>query len=341
MPGCSDARMSGGGQLVQALSHRRHDDRRSRPWRRPGRLGARGPASGRPRMPSSRRPRPDAVVGTARPVPASGWLARMPSSGIVAGPSPDGSGRRRLAGSSPVRGPAGSVVGGRWRGGARGRARCATSRRPGSVRARGDLRSDLSLFHWTPANRPGHARHRACRAGSHVITLALHESRSRRGRLALRQRAAPHRSRVRLRGSLRRVQPVHADGRARRAHGLGHRRARHADPGAGRRRGGHPARAGRPLQPGDRRGPARPRPVLRPVHPHHDPQPLPGGPGAVQRAASTTATSCARPPSARSRRRPAGPCPTATSRAPARSAGTTAPAATSATTAATSSTRTS
>ncbi len=42
---------------------------------------------------------------------------------------------------------------------------------------------------------------------------------------------------------------------------------------------------------------------------------------------------------ARSARRPAAPCPTATSRAPARSAATTRPAATSATTAATSSTR--
>ena len=47
----------------------------------------------------------------------------------------------------------------------------------------------------------------------------------------------------------------------------------------------------------------------------------------------------ARPRSARSRRPPAGRCPTATSRAPARSAATPAPAATSATTAATSSTR--
>ena len=46
-----------------------------------------------------------------------------------------------------------------------------------------------------------------------------------------------------------------------------------------------------------------------------------------------------RPRWARSRRPPAAPCPTATSRAPARSAATTAPAATSATTAATSSTR--
>ena len=57
------------------------------------------------------------------------------------------------------------------------------------------------------------------------------------------------------------------------------------------------------------------------------------------RTVYATATSSSGPPTARSRRRPAGPCPTATSRAPARSAATTAPAATSATTAATSSTR--
>ena len=34
-------------------------------------------------------------------------------------------------------------------------------------------------------------------------------------------------------------------------------------------------------QPAHRRGPARPRPLLRPLHPHHDPQPLRRGPGAV------------------------------------------------------------
>ena len=51
-----------------------------------------------------------------------------------------------------------------------------------------------------------------------------------------------------------------------------------------------------------------------------------------------TATWSSRPPRAPSRRRPAAPCPTATSRAPARSAATARPAATSATTAATSST---
>ena len=58
-----------------------------------------------------------------------------------------------------------------------------------------------------------------------------------RGRLAVRQRPAPHRSRLRLRRALRRLQPLHADGRQRRAHGQRHRRARHADPGAGRQRG--------------------------------------------------------------------------------------------------------
>ena len=81
-------------------------------------------------------------------------------------------------------------------------------------------------------------------------------------------------------------------------------------------------------------------PVLRPVHPDH------------HRATTTRwCRSCSQGlhrngyivaedhARARSRRRPAAPCPTATSRAPARSAATTAPAATSATTAATSSTR--
>lgn len=78
-------------------------------------------------------------------------------------------------------------------------------------------------------------------------------------------------------------QPVHADVRPRCAHGLGHRRARHADPGAGRRGRRHAPRARRPLQPGDRRGPVRPRALLRPVHPDHHPQPLRGRAGAVHR----------------------------------------------------------
>ena len=61
--------------------------------------------------------------------------------------------------------------------------------------------------------------------------------------------------------------------------------------------------------------------------------------GAVPRAAPQRLRRAARPRWGRSARRPAGRCPTATSRAPARSAATTARAATSATTAATSSTR--
>ena len=44
-------------------------------------------------------------------------------------------------------------------------------------------------------------------------------------------------------------------------------------------------RARRPLQPGHRRGPAGPRAVVRPVHAHHDAQPLRGRAGDVQRAA--------------------------------------------------------
>ncbi len=88
----------------------------------------------------------------------------------------------------------------------------------------------------------------------------------------------------------------------------------------------------------DRRGPARARAVLRPVHPDHDAQPLRRRAGAVPDRAPQRLHDRADDASARSRRRPAAPCPTATSRAPARSAATTAPAATSATTAATSST---
>ncbi len=45
------------------------------------------------------------------------------------------------------------------------------------------------------------------------------------------------------------------------------------------------ARARRPLQPRHRRGPAAPRPVLRPVHPDDDAQPLPRRAGAVPPAA--------------------------------------------------------
>ena len=65
------------------------------------------------------------------------------------------------------------------------------------------------------------------------------------------------------------------------------------------------------------------RALLRPLHPHHDPQPLRGRAGAVRDRATATATWSSRRRTARSPRRPAAPCPTATSRAPARSAGTT------------------
>jgi hypothetical protein len=109
--------------------------------------------------------------------------------------------------------------------------------------------------------------------------------RPHRGRLALRQRPPPHRPRRRLRRAVRRVQPLPADAGRPGAHGQRHRRARHADPGAGRPRGRHRPRAGRPLQPGDRRGPAGPRPVVRPVHPHHDAQPLRRRADAVHGAA--------------------------------------------------------
>ena len=81
--------------------------------------------------------------------------------------------------------------------------------------------------------------------------------------------------------------------------------------------------ARRQVQPGDRRGPAGPRAVLRPVHPDHHEQPLRGGAGAVPGAVPQRLRRAARPPWGRSARPPAARCPTATSRAPARSAGTT------------------
>ena len=107
----------------------------------------------------------------------------------------------------------------------------------------------------------------------------------------------------------------------------------------GRQRGRARPRAGRQVQPGDRRRPLRPRPVVRPLHPHHHRQPLRAWCRRCSRPAAATATWSSRrrrPPSAP---RPGAPCPTATSRAPAPSAGTPRRAATSATTAATSSTR--
>ena len=89
----------------------------------------------------------------------------------------------------------------------------------------------------------------------------------------------------------------------------------------------------------DRAGPRRPRPVLRPLHPDDDGQPLPRRAGDVHDGAPQRLHGRADHARARSARRPGAPCPTATSRAPARSAGTPTRAATSATTAATSSTR--
>ena len=58
-----------------------------------------------------------------------------------------------------------------------------------------------------------------------------------RARLAVRQRAPPHRPCLRLRRAVRHVQPVPADGGEPGADGQRHRRARHPDPGGRRRRG--------------------------------------------------------------------------------------------------------
>ena len=101
--------------------------------------------------------------------------------------------------------------------------------------------------------------------GDATSTLSLgwtHEfPRADRRGVALRQRPPAHRPRLRLRCALRRLLPLPADGGRRGAHGLGHRRARHPDPGAGRRGGAHPARARRQVQPRDRERPAGPRAV--------------------------------------------------------------------------------
>ena len=90
--------------------------------------------------------------------------------------------------------------------------------------------------------------------------LVTHEfARADRRGVAVRQRPAAHRPRLRLRCALRRLLPLPADGGRRGADGLRHGRARHADPGAGRRGGAHPARARRQVQPRDRERPAGPR----------------------------------------------------------------------------------
>ena len=131
-----------------------------------------------------------------------------------------------------------------------------------------------------------HAVERNCVAAVATALLpSVREQDPVRRRLAVCQRPAPHRPRGRFRRALRRVQPLHADGGPRRAHGLGHRRARHADPGRGRPAGRRGARPGGQEQRHHRPGPRRPRAVLRPVHPHHDRQPLQRRAGAVQRRA--------------------------------------------------------
>ena len=82
---------------------------------------------------------------------------------------------------------------------------------------------------------------------------------------------------------MRHVRPVSADDRQPGTHGQRHGRARHADPGPGRRRGRHRTRAGRPVQPRHRRRSGRAGHVLRPVHPDDHPQPLRRGAGHVPR----------------------------------------------------------
>ena len=112
--------------------------------------------------------------------------------------------------------------------------------------------------------------------------LRGYESYSVRRRVALRQRPPSYWPRRGIRCPLRCLLPVHAHGRARRSHGVRHRRARHADPGRSRLRRRERSRAGRPEQPAHRRGSGGPRAVLRPLHPHDRRQPLPCRPGHVR-----------------------------------------------------------
>ncbi len=79
---------------------------------------------------------------------------------------------------------------------------------------------------------------------------------------------------------------VPADGRQQGTDGQRHRRARHPDPGAGRRGGRDRPAARRPLQPRHRRRPGRPGHVLRPVHPDDHAEPPGGDPGDLHRALS-------------------------------------------------------
>ena len=163
-----------------------------------------------------------------------------------------------------------------------------------------------------------------------------------RPRVALRQRPPPHRARLRIRRAVRHVQPLPADGGQQGADGAA-----------------APTSTARPIQvQADKEGVTareladRYNRVIVEDLPalglSYDlftrtttRQPLRRRAGDLQGSLRQRLHLPARPRWARSRRPPAAPCPTATSRAPARSAATTAPAATSATTAATSSTRSS
>ncbi len=92
---------------------------------------------------------------------------------------------------------------------------------------------------------------------SHVIRQS--KAHPDRAGLALRQRPAAHRARLRLRAAERHVQPVPADGGQQGADGLGHRRARHPDPGPGGQGRRHRQGDRRPVQRRHRPGPRQPR----------------------------------------------------------------------------------
>ncbi len=145
----------------------------------------------------------------------------------------------------------------RWPAGPRAASRGArrSPRWPGSPACAG---ARCTTPWWRPATRGRRNPFGTCPpvplGWTHVRDDPSHPDRAR---LAVRQRAPPHRPCLRLRPAVRHVQPVPADGGEPGADGQRHRRARDADPGRRRRRGADHPPARRPLQPGDRGGPAR------------------------------------------------------------------------------------
>ena len=119
-------------------------------------------------------------------------------------------GRRRRARPSPRQVHSSPLGGGRSQLERRAGAERGARRRPRCVEVVHEVGHARSV---SSPDRP--ARQPDC-----PLTRLAHEQSAVRRRLAVRQRPAPHRPRGRFRRALRRLQPLHADGRARRADGL-------------------------------------------------------------------------------------------------------------------------